>query len=161
MIPKLNSQQQNIEDPVEEMLKKTGCMEFHYEVQECIAETQDWRKCQEQVKRFKGKTAAQCAHAAVECCHQVSLNANYQQIYKSWLLQGQSKIVLKISSEEELLSLAKNARKAGLITSIIKDAGKTQLQPGTISTLGIGPGPKQLINNLTLNLKLFNTSKIA
>lgn len=53
MIPKLNSQQQNIEDPVEEMLKKTGCMEFHYQVQECIAETQDWRKCQEQVKRFK------------------------------------------------------------------------------------------------------------
>lgn len=36
MIPKLNSQQQNIEDPVEEMLKKTGCMEFHYEVQVLI-----------------------------------------------------------------------------------------------------------------------------
>ncbi|XP_043803565.1 peptidyl-tRNA hydrolase 2, mitochondrial-like [Apis laboriosa] len=102
----------------------------------------------------KGKTAAQCAHAAVECCHQISLNTKYQQMYKSWLLQGQSKIVLKISSEEELLSLAKNARKAGLIISIIKDAGKTQLQPGTISTLGIGPGPKQLIDNLTLNLKL-------
>ncbi|XP_076244498.1 uncharacterized protein LOC143185411 [Calliopsis andreniformis] len=46
-------QQQSIVDPVEEMLKKTGCMELHYEVQECIAQTQDWRKCQEQVKRFK------------------------------------------------------------------------------------------------------------
>lgn len=102
----------------------------------------------------KGKTAAQCAHAAVQCCYQVSLNTKYQQMYKSWLLQGQSKVVLKISSEEELLSLAKNAHKAGLIISIIKDAGKTQLQPGTISTLGIGPGPKQLIDNLTLNLKL-------
>ncbi|XP_053972900.1 cytochrome c oxidase assembly factor 4 homolog, mitochondrial [Hylaeus volcanicus] len=46
-------QQQNVEDPVEEMLKKTGCMELHYEVQECIAETQDWRKCREQVQKFK------------------------------------------------------------------------------------------------------------
>ncbi|XP_003492172.3 cytochrome c oxidase assembly factor 4 homolog, mitochondrial-like isoform X2 [Bombus vosnesenskii] len=53
MIPNLNTHQQNVDDPVEEMLKKTGCMELHYEVQECIVETQDWRKCQEQVKRFK------------------------------------------------------------------------------------------------------------
>ncbi|KAK0168454.1 hypothetical protein PV327_002252 [Microctonus hyperodae] len=43
----------DIEDPVERMLKKTGCMELHYEVQECIAETQDWRKCQDQVQKFK------------------------------------------------------------------------------------------------------------
>ncbi|XP_014480706.1 PREDICTED: cytochrome c oxidase assembly factor 4 homolog, mitochondrial [Dinoponera quadriceps] len=42
-----------IEDPVEQMLKKTGCMELHYQVQECIAEHQDWRKCQDQVKKFK------------------------------------------------------------------------------------------------------------
>lgn len=47
------ARQEDIEDPVEEMLKRTGCMELHYQVQECIAESQDWRKCQEQVKRFK------------------------------------------------------------------------------------------------------------
>ncbi|XP_015435383.1 PREDICTED: cytochrome c oxidase assembly factor 4 homolog, mitochondrial [Dufourea novaeangliae] len=46
-------QQQDVVDPLEEMLKKTGCMELHYQVQECIAETQDWRKCREQVKQFK------------------------------------------------------------------------------------------------------------
>ncbi|CAK9831127.1 Cytochrome c oxidase assembly factor 4 homolog, mitochondrial [Anthophora retusa] len=51
MIPE--STQQDVVDPVEEMLKKTGCMELHYQVQECIAETQDWRMCQEQVKKFK------------------------------------------------------------------------------------------------------------
>ncbi|XP_011151237.1 cytochrome c oxidase assembly factor 4 homolog, mitochondrial isoform X2 [Harpegnathos saltator] len=42
-----------IEDPVERMLKKTGCIELHYQVQECIAEHQDWRKCQDQVKKFR------------------------------------------------------------------------------------------------------------
>lgn len=41
------------EDPVELMLKKTGCIELHYKVQECIAETGDWRKCQDTVKEFK------------------------------------------------------------------------------------------------------------
>lgn len=102
----------------------------------------------------KGKTAAQCAHAAVECCRQISANEKYQQIYESWLFQGQPKVVLKISDKEKLMSLASNAHKAGLIISIIKDAGKTQLEPGTISTLGIGPGPKQLLDDLTSQLKL-------
>lgn len=42
-----------VEDPVEQMLKRTGCIELHYKVQECIAETGDWRQCQETVKEFK------------------------------------------------------------------------------------------------------------
>jgi hypothetical protein len=63
------------EDPVTLMLQKTGCLEKHYKVQvrmiffaqntssklsfslislqECIAETQDWRQCQNIVKDFK------------------------------------------------------------------------------------------------------------
>ncbi|XP_058464497.1 cytochrome c oxidase assembly factor 4 homolog, mitochondrial [Malaya genurostris] len=43
----------DVEDPVEQMLKRTGCIDLHYKVQECIAETGDWRKCQEVVKQFK------------------------------------------------------------------------------------------------------------
>lgn len=102
----------------------------------------------------KGKTAAQCAHAAVECYRQISANTKYKSIYETWLIQGQPKVVLRTPSEQHLMYLAQNAYKAGLIVSIIKDAGKTQLQPGTISTLGIGPGPTELIDNLTSNLKL-------
>ncbi|XP_004925130.1 cytochrome c oxidase assembly factor 4 homolog, mitochondrial [Bombyx mandarina] len=41
------------DDPVEGMLKKTGCLELHYKVQECIAETKDWRKCQTAVNNFR------------------------------------------------------------------------------------------------------------
>lgn len=41
------------EDPVEKMLRKTGCIELHYKIQECIAETRDWRKCQDLVKEFR------------------------------------------------------------------------------------------------------------
>lgn len=38
---------------MELMLKRTGCIELHYKVQECISETGDWRQCQEPVKEFK------------------------------------------------------------------------------------------------------------
>ncbi|KAK7505539.1 hypothetical protein BaRGS_00003284 [Batillaria attramentaria] len=41
------------EDPVENMISKTGCLQLHYAVQECMAEHQDWRKCQNQVVQFK------------------------------------------------------------------------------------------------------------
>ncbi|KAJ3663505.1 hypothetical protein Zmor_007760 [Zophobas morio] len=44
---------QEITDPVEEMLRKTGCINHHYKVQECIAETQDWRQCKKQVSDFR------------------------------------------------------------------------------------------------------------
>ncbi|XP_026318502.1 cytochrome c oxidase assembly factor 4 homolog, mitochondrial [Hyposmocoma kahamanoa] len=43
----------NDDDPVESMLKKAGCLELHYKVQECIATTKDWRKCQSEVNDFK------------------------------------------------------------------------------------------------------------
>ncbi|XP_028657074.1 cytochrome c oxidase assembly factor 4 homolog, mitochondrial [Erpetoichthys calabaricus] len=41
------------DDPVELMISKTGCAHLHYAVQECMAEHQDWRKCQPQVQGFK------------------------------------------------------------------------------------------------------------
>ncbi|KAM8899595.1 cytochrome c oxidase assembly factor 4 homolog, mitochondrial [Spinachia spinachia] len=42
------------DDPVEQMISRTGCAELHHAVQECMAEHQDWRLCQSHVKTFKG-----------------------------------------------------------------------------------------------------------
>ncbi|XP_046545298.1 cytochrome c oxidase assembly factor 4 homolog, mitochondrial-like [Haliotis rubra] len=47
------SEEEEEDDPVETMLKKTGCAELHYAVQECMAETKDWRLCQDKVKAFR------------------------------------------------------------------------------------------------------------
>jgi len=41
------------DDPVESMLRKAGCLEQHYEVQMCMADNKDWRKCQDFVKKFQ------------------------------------------------------------------------------------------------------------
>ncbi|CAN2391757.1 Cytochrome c oxidase assembly factor 4 homolog [Pristimantis euphronides] len=46
-------QDEEEEDPVDQMISRTGCTAFHYAVQECMAEHQDWRHCQNQVRDFK------------------------------------------------------------------------------------------------------------
>jgi len=75
-------------------------------------------------------------------------------MFESWLRNGQPKIVVKIPNEEELLTLANKAQRAGLITAIIKDAGLTQIKPGTITVVGIGPGSNEVIDSLTSRLRL-------
>lgn len=41
------------EDPVEKYLESVGCLEAHYQVQECMVDHKDWRKCQGAVQNFK------------------------------------------------------------------------------------------------------------
>ncbi|XP_013386476.1 cytochrome c oxidase assembly factor 4 homolog, mitochondrial [Lingula anatina] len=41
------------DDLVDKRLKEMGCMDKHLAVQDCMFDTKDWRKCQEQVKAFK------------------------------------------------------------------------------------------------------------
>ncbi|XP_043920063.1 cytochrome c oxidase assembly factor 4 homolog, mitochondrial [Protopterus annectens] len=41
------------DDPVDQMISRTGCASLHYAVQECMAEHQDWRKCQQHVQAFR------------------------------------------------------------------------------------------------------------
>ena len=85
----------------------------------------------------------------------------YQQVKKQkpllrlWELSGQRKVVVKVDDEEELLQIEKEAKKAGLITSLIRDAGHTQVVPGSKTCLGIGPGPQQLVDKVTGHLRLY------
>lgn len=100
----------------------------------------------------KGKVGAQCAHAALECYRKGS--SKNKSNTRFWLLAGQPKIVLRVASEEGLIELATKAHKLGLTTAVIKDAGRTQLQPGTVTVLGIGPGPRETVDKVTDELKL-------
>ncbi|KAG7199818.1 hypothetical protein KM043_000477 [Ampulex compressa] len=102
----------------------------------------------------RGKTAAQCAHAALQCYVAGQNNRKERVVCQDWLNAGQPKIVLRVQDEEELLRVAHDARSAGLIVAVIKDAGRTQVESGTISVLGIGPGPKERVDRLTSKLKL-------
>jgi PTH2 family peptidyl-tRNA hydrolase len=102
----------------------------------------------------KGKVASQCAHAAVSCYKRM-LNTSPKTL-RSWELMGQPKIVLKAEEggEQYLLELCDKAKAAGLVTAIVRDAGKTQIESGTVTVLGIGPGESALIDQITKQLKL-------
>ncbi|XP_033741000.1 cytochrome c oxidase assembly factor 4 homolog, mitochondrial-like [Pecten maximus] len=47
------SEEDDDDDPVEKLLKKAGCLDQHYAVQECMFDNKDWTKCQNQVKEFR------------------------------------------------------------------------------------------------------------
>lgn len=105
------------------------------------------------IKMEKGKAAAQCSHAAVLAYKQAQRDSPGS--LRQWERQGQRKVVLRASTEDELLSLASAARAKGLITSLVRDAGRTQLAPGTRTVLGVGPAPEQVIDSVTGHLKLY------
>ncbi len=98
-----------------------------------------------------GKAAAQAAHAAVECSFKAyRKNAS---LIKKWFEEGQKKVVLR-ASEEEIYELEKKAKKLGLTTAIIRDAGLTELKPGTLTALAIGPGEEEKVDMVTGHLPL-------
>jgi len=105
------------------------------------------------LKMGKGKTAAQCCHAAVMAYQQ--LHDKYPDLLEEWRSQGQAKVVLRTDDEESLLQLASDAKAAGLVVSVVRDAGRTQVAPGSKTVLGVGPGPKELVDKVTGHLKLF------
>jgi PTH2 family peptidyl-tRNA hydrolase len=76
-------------------------------------------------------------------------------VLRQWQACGQAKVVLKVETEKELLGLARVARSHGLITSLVSDAGHTQVAPGSKTVLGIGPGPISLVDTVSGHLKLF------
>lgn len=104
------------------------------------------------LKLSKGKLSAQVAHAAVSCAIKSEKNKN--KYFSEWFSEGQKKVVLKIDDLDSLLKVFNEAKSVGLTTELIKDAGLTEIPPGTITVLGIGPAPEDEIDKIVGNLKL-------
>lgn len=66
-----------------------------------------------------------------------------------------AKIVLKIDNEEELYKLRTEAAKAGIISYLVHDAGRTQIESGSATVLAIGPAKKKDLDKVVGNLKLY------
>jgi PTH2 family peptidyl-tRNA hydrolase len=104
------------------------------------------------LKLSAGKMAAQVAHAAVNCA--LVAKRRKPEWFDRWHDEGQKKVVVKVANLDELLRLKVVAEDAGLVTSLIADAGLTELPPNTTTVLGIGPGPEEAIDKVTGNLGL-------
>jgi len=98
----------------------------------------------------EGKLAAQVAHASLQ-----AYEATDQSVRREWKGSGQKKIVLQADSEAELFELAERAEVDGLPHAIVRDAGHTQLEPGTATALAIGPAAETAIDAVTGHLSLY------
>ncbi|RMF90981.1 MAG: peptidyl-tRNA hydrolase [Methanobacteriota archaeon] len=104
------------------------------------------------LKMSPGKMAAQVAHASLSAAEEAA--ARWQDWYRAWKAEGQKKVVVKAASEDEIIELYNRARAGDVPCYIVNDAGLTELPPGTTTTLGIGPGPNEVIDRFTGHLKL-------
>ena len=100
----------------------------------------------------KGKIAVQVGHASVSAAEEV--RRERPEWWREWFREGQRKVVVKANSENELEELKRKADELGLASTIIRDLGLTQVQPGTATCVGIGPGPAELVDKITGALPL-------
>ena len=121
-----------------------------------------------------GKIAAQCSHATLACYKALqkaraansgsfsliplplsdSSSTSSHRILQKWERHGQAKVVVQVRSEEELEMLQARAMSVGLVARIVHDAGRTQIASGSATVLGVGPGPKTVVDGVTGDLKL-------
>jgi len=101
------------------------------------------------IKMSLGKQISQACHASIASFLKSDINEQ-----KKWLDEGMKKVVLKVSNEKELKEFYKLVKKEKLPCELIVDAGLTQIKPGTITALGIGPANDKKIDKITGKIKL-------
>jgi PTH2 family peptidyl-tRNA hydrolase len=113
----------------------------------------EYKQCiilRDDLKLSKGKAAVQTAHASILSYERASLPDR-----RKWKSQGQKKVVLKVPSLAALYRLQAEAEKLNLPCAIVEDAGLTEVPPGTVTALGIGPARAEEIDKITKDLALF------
>ncbi len=100
----------------------------------------------------KGKLAAQSSHASLSSYKKVA--KSNPELTRSWENEGQMKVVLKVTSEAELLEYYNKCKAAGIPCELIRDAGHTQVDPGTLTCFGAGPWKENELDAVFGKLKL-------
>lgn len=116
------------------------------------------------LKMSQGKVAAQVAHASVLLVEAIRDKIDREwstfsdtqtfEWYSEWRRKLYRKIVLAVDSEDELLKVFNMALASELPVVQVRDAGLTELPPNTLTCVGIGPAPANLVDAVTGKLKL-------
>ncbi|MFH1337608.1 MAG: peptidyl-tRNA hydrolase Pth2 [Nanoarchaeota archaeon] len=101
------------------------------------------------LKLSKGKLAVQVAHASIDAYKKTD-----KKVRESWESEGAKKVVVAVDDLKQLLDVKKRCHEQGLSCSLISDAGRTELPPGTTTVLGIGPCKESEVDKITGKLKM-------
>jgi PTH2 family peptidyl-tRNA hydrolase len=105
-----------------------------------------------ELKMSRGKTCAQVAHASLGSAEKA--RESKREWYEAWRKEGQKKVIVDGGSKNEIFKLLESAKALGLPYFLVEDAGLTELEPGTITALGIGPAPNEIVDKVTGHLHL-------
>ena len=99
-----------------------------------------------------GKMIAQACHAAVGA-NEEAKRFNHKA-WRKWREEGAKKVALEAESLEEIEELAKRAEELDIVSVTIHDAGLTEISPGTVTALGLGPDRSDRLDKVTGDLPL-------
>ena len=118
------------------------------------------------LKMRRGKQIAQACHASMKAildngyiqrggqilpCYIIPMTPEMDD----WLAGLFTKISVSVDSEEELLKIHEQAAEAGLVCSLIKDAGLTEFGGvPTYTAVAVGPAKNEDVDKITGELKL-------
>ena len=104
-----------------------------------------------------GKIASQVAHACLQLATNLDLDPKRKSLVRNWQQQSNEKIVvLECHSLDAMKSIQSKASEFGVWSAPIADAGRTEVEPGTITCLAVGPGYENTIDKITGHLKLYS-----
>jgi PTH2 family peptidyl-tRNA hydrolase len=104
------------------------------------------------LKMGKGKIASQTAHASLSSS--INVMKKKRSWFEIWNAQGQKKVVLKARNLKHLEDLRDKAMYLKLPWEMITDRGLTEVKPGTVTCMAIGPAPEDLVDKVTGDLPL-------
>jgi PTH2 family peptidyl-tRNA hydrolase len=105
------------------------------------------------LKLSHGKLAAQASHASVNAFRNVQKHGDKEWI-RDWDKDGHTKVVLKVSDAVALHDLIEQL--PSNFVSVIVDAGRTEIEAGTMTCIGIGPIPADQVEHALSDLKLYS-----
>ena len=94
----------------------------------------------------EGKRIAQACHASLKSYKKVD-----KEVKDNWEREGAKKVALKYNNLKELKG---RADEVDVPSALIKDAGLTELKPGTVTAMGVGPAHEKEVDKITGELEL-------
>ncbi len=102
------------------------------------------------IKMSKGKVIAQCGHAIVNMMNDIN-----KKTKKEWMNQGEKIVSVKAPTIDDIYQIQDICKKNKIYSYIVRDAGKTQVNPDTETVCIIGPEKEDILNQFTNHLKLY------
>lgn len=116
------------------------------------AELKIWIMIPKGLFMTRGKAAAQSGHAAGTCMV-LSDRADRAKV-DLYMSQGQAKVSVGVDDEHELRQMVDLCRQAGLIATLVEDAGRTEFEGRTVTYGAVGPCLKSELPSKVKRLRI-------